>query len=105
MADPGETVFVTFHFPASWSLDQINDRVKLYEETQGPLVAMNIDNDQSTFKFASKPKADRPATPAKVARQVDGKPQIPDDEELVARGRVFIAGELALCAATRSKPE
>ena len=92
-------VFRTVGLPASATLDWINDRLAILEETIGPLVEMKLDNAESSFKFDA--LTDPPKVFAKIARQVGGKPDIPAGAKLVASGRIFIEGDQVLCAATR----
>ena len=92
-------IFMSANLPAALKLDAINETVEFYEKTIGPLVLMKIDNDSSLFKFAA--TEPRPKNFAKVAKQVDGKPQLRDGEKLVTTGRVFIEGKQELCAAVR----
>ena len=95
-----EPLFHSVHFPAWLSLQAINDELVFYETNSGLLVEMRLDNDTSFFKFDARAKRP-PKAFAKVARQVGGKPQVPDGAKLVVSGRIFIEGEQVLCAATR----
>jgi len=96
---PADAIFMSAHIPASADLEAVNASVKRYEENIGPLVAMKIDNDMTLLKFdATSPS---PAAIAIVARQVDGKPDVPDGATLVTTGQIFLQGAQTLCAATR----
>lgn len=103
MIQSTRAIFMTVHLPASLTLDEINEDLAYCEKNVGPIVLMNIDNDVSLLRFAA--TAARPTKFAKIAPQKDGKPDVPEGEELVTTGRIFIAGEQVLCAATRTKEE
>lgn len=99
MNAPADAIFMSVHIPASADLASVNASVKRYEETIGPLAAMKIDNDMTLLKFdATSPS---PATIAKVAKQADGKPDVPAGARLVTTGQIFLQGTQTLCAATR----
>lgn len=99
MTSAADTIFMSVHLTAAATLDAINASVKLYEETIGPLVMMKTDNDTTLLKFDALSPAPTPV--AKVAKQVDGKPKVPDGATLVTAGQIFVEGAPALCAATR----
>jgi hypothetical protein len=97
---PADAIFMSVHIPASADLASVNASVKRYEETIGPLAAMKVDNDMTLLKFdATSPS---PTSIANIAKQVDGKPDIPDGATLVTTGQIFLQGTQTLCAATRA---
>lgn len=100
MTTPADAIFMSVHIVASADLEALNASVKRYEDTIGPLAAMKTDNDMTLLKFDA--TADPPASVAKIAKQVGGKPDVPAGSSLVTTGQIFLEGSQTLCAATRA---
>ncbi|HEY0414481.1 MAG TPA: hypothetical protein VGD66_15205 [Allosphingosinicella sp.] len=95
------TVSYDVKLQPSHDLDYLNQEIVQSETLLGPLTAIGNNGSLTVLSFKL---GDPPANNAIIARQNAGKPVIPTGAKLVASGSVFIAGEMALCAATRAQP-
>jgi hypothetical protein len=85
-----------YHVPSSWDLKRINTRANLYEESEGPLIAMGNEDGNTFLTFDN--MQDPPAKPVTISKRAGAAPSAPT---LVASGDIYIEGALVTCDATR----
>jgi hypothetical protein len=90
---------VEVHIKPAADLQSIDDDAKLYEESEGPLVAMGNEDGNTFLTFDC--TGPSPTKFVAISKRVGAAPNVPQGATLVASGDLYVEGKVATCDAIR----
>lgn len=94
-----DTVKVEVHVQPGADLKSINDSAELYEEAEGPLVAMGNEDGNTFLTFDCMEPA--PANTISISKRDGAAPSVPPGATLVTSGDIYVEGKVVTCDAIR----